>query len=74
MKKIIISGWRPGLDKIGLTKIIRKYTGIGLAEGKTYTDKILDGEIVVFDLIETNITDFLKELSDVGVVAKISDI
>ena len=37
MKKIIISGWRPGLDKIGLTKIIRKYTGIGLAEGKTYT-------------------------------------
>ena len=52
MNTITITGWNPGLDKIALTKMIRKHTGLGLAEGKQYTDQILEKKTVTFKKVK----------------------
>ena len=41
-----ISGWRPGLRKVSMTEALRSSLGIGLAEAKSITDRVLNGEIV----------------------------
>ena len=53
MSRVIISGWQEGFHKISMTKLIRTYTGYGLAEGKGYVDDLLEGKTIV-----------LKELAD----------
>jgi ribosomal protein L7/L12 len=63
MNTVVITGWNPGLDKIALTKIIRKHTGLGLAEGKQCTDQILDKKPVRFkNLNKSTAKAFLAEL------------
>ena len=34
MSDLVITGWQMGFKKISMTKLIRVYTGYGLAEGK----------------------------------------
>ncbi len=46
MASVIITGWRIGLQKIGMTKLIREYTDFGLKASKDCTDRVLDGETV----------------------------
>ena len=50
MAKVRITGWRHGLNKIGLTKTIRVRLGFGIAEAKIYTDRVLEGEEVVLEV------------------------
>ena len=48
--RIRIDGWRPGTKKVSLTDIILRSTDLGLAEAKSATDRILDGETVTLRL------------------------
>lgn len=74
MNTIIVTGWNPGLDKISLTKIIRKHTGLGLAEGKQCTDQILDKQPVSFEKLSKSTAEvFLTELRGIGAVGEIKE-
>jgi ribosomal protein L7/L12 len=74
MKTLQISGWKPGLDKIALTKIIRIYTGLGLAEAKRRTDDILENKPVVFRGLKSSDGDaFLADVRSIGAVADVSE-
>jgi hypothetical protein len=44
---VILDGWKPGMLKISLTKLIRSATGTGLAEAKRCTEGVLAGRSVL---------------------------
>ena len=45
MPHIRVVGWKPGLNKIGMTKLYRRELGITLAPAKAMTDALLEGEL-----------------------------
>jgi hypothetical protein len=45
-----ITGWRTGLKKIQMTKLLRTYVPSSLAEAKSVTDRVLSGEAVTLTL------------------------
>jgi len=72
MPTVKLIGWQKGLQKISLTKIIRKHTGYGLAEGKKCTDDVLDGKIVIIPNLNVEVAEKLvEEVRSVGVIAEI---
>ena len=75
MKTIIIKGWKPGLNKVALTKVIRAYTGLGLAEGKSCADRILENRSVLFENLTAETAErFLNDIQEVGTVGEITDV
>ena len=44
--RVEITGWRVGLRKIALTEELRSSAGLGLADAKSATDRVLDGAAV----------------------------
>ncbi len=74
MKTLIITGWRVGLDKIALTKAIRAYTGLGLAEGKSCTDQVLENKIVTLKDLDPEIAErFLNDIQHIGAIGQIAE-
>jgi len=70
MSTVKLVGWKPRLQKIALTKIIRKHTGYDLARGKKCTDNVLENkEVVISNLNESVAEQLLKEVTEIGVVA-----
>lgn len=49
MIQVRITGWRHALKKVSMTETIREAIGLGLAEAKGCTDRVLDGEVVALD-------------------------
>ena len=45
--RVRITGWRPGLEKISMTQALREHLGLGMAEAKGCTDRVLDGKELV---------------------------
>ncbi|HLX64898.1 MAG TPA: hypothetical protein VKX17_26745 [Planctomycetota bacterium] len=43
-----MAGWKPGLNKVALTKAIRQQCECSLSDAKSKTDRLLDGETVEF--------------------------
>ena len=50
MFRVKISGWQRGLQKIAMTKAIRKRAEIDLAEAKRHTDAVLQGQETIIIL------------------------
>ena len=74
MKTLHITGWRPGLDKVALTKTIRSHTGFGLAEAKRCTDDVVENKPVVFRGLRSSDADaFLTDVRSIGAVAEVSE-
>jgi ribosomal protein L7/L12 len=48
--QVRITGWRPGLNKVALTKALQAKLGWGLAAAKHATDDVLEGKAVSFDV------------------------
>ncbi len=46
---LVASGWRPGFDKVGFTKLLREH-GYPLAKAVTVTGRLLEGEPVELEL------------------------
>jgi len=42
MRRITLSGWNVGFDKVGLTNLLRQDLGYSLARAKGITDAVLD--------------------------------
>jgi ribosomal protein L7/L12 len=50
MPKLTLKRWRPGLEKITLTKMIQEKAGVSLTSAKDCVDRLLAGEEVSLDL------------------------
>jgi hypothetical protein len=48
--KIVLSGWNPGFDKVGLTKLLRARPEYSLSRAKACTDAILGGQSVTIEV------------------------
>jgi len=69
-----LKGWKPGLKKVSLSKVIRKHTGYSLVEGKRCTDYLLaHKEVVISNLSKPAAKELLKEVIEIGCVATIED-
>ena len=44
MPQVRLTGWRPGLDKVGLTRVLQSELGLPLSQAKGATDRVLGGE------------------------------
>src|SRR6266478_690755 len=70
---INFTGGKTVKDKVAVTKTIRQYTGLGLAEAKKRTDRILAREITEFEIPELHTAeDFLGNMKLLGIEGKMS--
>jgi len=69
-----ISAWRPGLEKVSMTLVVRRLAQLGLRDAKSVTDRVLDGEVVDVYVGDPRIAQELaQELQALGAVAGIVD-
>jgi len=75
MKRVTLNGWKPGLRKVALTKLIEGMTALDLVDAKGCTDKLLEGKkvVIVFDSIE-DADAFRQEASELGVITQIEEL
>jgi hypothetical protein len=59
MAEVMFKGWKYGLKKISLTKLLQKHCDLPLRIAKSKTDTLLDGEIFS---IETKSFEHAKDL------------
>ncbi len=72
MKVVVLDGWRPGLNKIALTKLIQQRAGLSLAAAKRQTDRLLEGEEAGILLPDSeSAEDFVSELQQLGASAHV---
>lgn len=50
MPRVLLIGWKPGLRKVPLTKLIQAHTDLSLTAAMSCTERVLDGETVAIDL------------------------
>ena len=68
MVKVILEGWREGLEKVSLTKIQMDMLGKSLKESKANVDLLLDNNIVIIEIDDVRVAhDFLIEAEKIGV-------
>ena len=67
---VILEGWKPGILKISLTKLIRSATDSGLAEAEHFTDEVLAGKPVALIFPSADVADkFCADAQRLGAVA-----
>ncbi|MDX6191369.1 hypothetical protein SGQ83_18590 [Flavobacterium sp. Fl-318] len=68
MIKVIMEGWRDGLEKVSLTKLQNEKLGISLMNSKTNTDRLLDDCSVILEIEDEKLaTAFLEEANKIVV-------
>ncbi len=54
MNLVRITGWRTGLNAIALVRIIRSFTGWGLAQTKESVDRMIEGTPIEIEFEDAN--------------------
>ena len=73
MRRVHITGWRHGLNKVAMTKAVRLHTGLNLAAAKSCTDSVLAGEAVTVDVpTPAGALKLVEELTALGAVAEVA--
>lgn len=68
--RVRITGWRPGMQRVSMTRAIREHAGLGLGDAKSRTDHMLDGEEVTLELGDLKAAETLAGmLRDLGAEA-----
>ena len=74
MPYLVLTTFRPGLQKISLTRAIQAHAGLSLSAAKACTDRYLDGEEVVIEVPSRASAETLREaVLRVGAVAEIRE-
>ena len=71
MKRVLITGWVPGFNKIETNKVLRSHPGYSLREAKDAVDAILAGTAVEFDLPDDQAMQICAELEKLNVTCRI---
>ena len=67
MRKLILSGWNVGFNKIGLTKLLQMDLGYSLSRAKAITDTVLGGQSVTVDLKDIRVEQMATKLNELRV-------
>jgi len=68
---VVLEGWRPGMLKVSLTKLIRASTDKGLAEAKRCTDDVLERKPVALTFPTADGADaFCAQAEKLGALAR----
>ena len=74
MERVRIKGWRPGLEKIAMTRALQSAADLGLAAAKACTDRVLAGVVVEVPVRDEEAARALtQELQRLGAVAEADD-
>lgn len=72
MPEIHIIGWRPGLEKVSMTRLLREQAGLRLKEAKDYTDRVLEGEAIILPIPDTSqVQKLASALNGIGAIVKV---
>jgi hypothetical protein len=70
-----ITGWRTGLKKVSMTKAIQRSSALDLADSKSCTDRVLEGETVDVTVHDVHVArELAQELQALGASADVVDI
>ena len=71
MERVLLTGWKPGLRKVALTKLIQSRTSVSLKAAMGYTERVLDGDCVAIELpTVADARAFALEARNLGVVVE----
>jgi hypothetical protein len=72
MAKIIMKGWKKGLEKVSLTKLKIELLNISLKESKSNVDALLNDEEVILE-IESDLLakSFFDKAKKIGVICSL---
>lgn len=71
MIQIRFTGWKPGLRKVTLDKLLREKVPMPLADAKRVVDRMLEGEEVVVEVdSSTNASDLVVQARDAGAICE----
>lgn len=74
MNSVIFTGWKEGINKIALTRLISEYAGYPLTQAKLSVDAIIDGIKIRIDVPSIIVADKLqKEASKIGAICELKD-
>jgi hypothetical protein len=70
MTRVIITGWRQGLNKVQLNHLLRRHAGLGLSEAKRAVDDLLAGEGLTFEFPDAgSASAFCESVSAIGAIS-----
>lgn len=68
MSSIVVTGWNPGFDKIGMNKLLREQLGYSLGDAKRAVDDILENKPILLTIPAESVGKLPVELVRLGVV------
>lgn len=75
MQKVILTGWKPGLRKIDLTKLIQNKADLSLAAAKACVDRLLAGEHgTILVPSPTAAEMFIADAAELGAIAEMENV
>ena len=74
MGKIILYGWKSGFNKVAHTNLLRTELGYSLAQSKSITDTVLDGQSVTIEVADDKIERLAFELIELGAKCRVDEI
>ena len=70
--RLVLVGWKEGMEKIAVTKAIQRTAGYALKRAKDCTDALLEGKQVVIEgLDEEKATALAAVLRELGVLVRL---
>lgn len=75
MRRLVrISAWRPDLQKVSMTLVVRRLAQLDLGVAKSVTDRVLVGEVVDVEVGDPRAAQELaQDLQALGAVAEVVD-
>ncbi len=74
MKQILLTGWKPGLNKVGLSKLLRDEAGMSLSGAKNAVDSILDDKPVTVQIDSKALAEsILDQAIKLGAIGRFGD-
>jgi ribosomal protein L7/L12 len=69
---VLLTGWRPPVQKIPLVKTLREHAGLSLTEATEAVDRCLRGETVSVGLPNLSAAEaMVRAVSDLGICAEV---
>ena len=74
MGKIVLHGWNTGFNKVAHTKLLRTELSYSLAQAKSITDALMDGQSVTIEVADDQIERLAIELNELGAKCRVDEI
>jgi ribosomal protein L7/L12 len=66
LREVRLVGWERGILKVSATKVVRHFSGLGLADSKGRVDRLLEGEAVSIPVARGDVETFCALVRALG--------